>query len=59
MKISVEENRRILLTDIQNGVELKSTTGESLSIRECNGKFEIRINNELFTASGKTIEKGC
>ena len=55
MKISVDDNRKIIFKEAHNGIEFISKTGQTLSVREFDGEYEIRLNNVLHITHGTEI----
>ena len=57
MKISVDENKDLLLEEVFNGVCLKSTNNEKFSICMRDGGYEFKYNNIWYSAKDGNIKE--
>lgn len=56
MKVTVNEEGDICLEEVFNGIELKSTDGESISICMRDGGFEMRVGGKWYTINNGNIK---
>ena len=56
MKLTVNENSNICLEEVFNGIELKSTDGESIGICMRDSGFEMRVGEKWYTINNGSIK---